>query len=784
MANAPTIEKFGIQSGTDRTLYIQWAWKKKNTKEYRVFWEYATGDGIWFSGSDTKVKSRVSTYTAPDNVKKVRVKIKPISDTHKVVVNNKTTTQNYWTAKWSTYKTHDFSTSRPAKLSAPTMTQSEFNKDQWLIEIANIDTNWTGDGVDLEIWQNDAKIYKTVTLLLQQKQNRIAHKTTLDHGNRYKARVRGFVTKKAKTKDYGYWSDFSSNILTRPSVPDEIIQTKSLTSTSVYIEWTAVKNCTSYEIQYTTKIEDFVNKNESELKSYTIESVNHAEITGMETGCEYFFRVRAINSAGNSEWCERGNGIVFLGRPPSAPTTWSSSTTVSIGEDLILYWIHNSEDGSSQTSAELELDVAGNKRTIEILNSKDEFEKDKISHYSVWDDNRIPIDGGKVKWRVRTKGIMDDYSEWSILRTVDVYTTPTLMLTLEDIEGISIDTLTSFPMRINGVAGPKTQSPLSYSISVVSLTTYETVNQIGEDIIVSSGDVIYSQYFDINSELSVELSAGDIDLENNQRYRIRGTAAMDSGLKAESYVDFDVAWEEVEYNPNADIGYNSEDYSVQLRPYCEDENGVLVEDVLLSVYRRNFDGEFIEITSGIDNTSQVYVIDPHPTLDYARYRIVATSKTTGTVSYYDMPGLPIFESSVILQWNDSWSDFNLSVVNETDEISSIVSAKSLLKLPYNIDVSEKTSPDVSLVKYIGRKRPVSYYGTQLGETASWKVEIPSDDKETIYALRRLAIWQGDVYVREPSGSGYWANVNVSFSQTHMEVKIPVTLELTRVEGGV
>ena len=304
---------------------------------------------------------------------------------------------------------------------------------------------------------------------------------------------------------------------------------------------------------------------------------------------------------------------------------------------------------------------------------------------------------------------------------------------------------------------------------------------------MESGKTASSWSYEIerqNGAVSIELSAGDIDLENNQRYRIRGTAAMDSGLKAESYVDFDVAWEEVEYNPNADIGYNSEDYSVQLRPYCEDENGVLVEDVLLSVYRRNFDGEFIEIVSGIDNTSQVYVIDPHPTLDYARYRIVATSKTTGTVSYYDMPGLPIFESSVILQWNDSWSDFNLSVVNETDEISSIVSAKSLLKLPYNIDVSEKTSPDVSLVKYIGRKRPVSYYGTQLGETASWKVEIPSDDKETIYALRRLAIWQGDVYVREPSGSGYWANVNVSFSQTHMEVKIPVTLELTRVEGGV
>ena len=43
---------------------------------------------------------------------------------------------------------------------------------------------------------------------------------------------------------------------------------------------------------------------------------------------------------------------------------------------------------------------------------------------------------------------------------------------------------------------------------------------------------------------------------------------------------------------------------------------------------------------------------------------------------------------------------------------------------------------------------------------------------------------GDVYVREPSGSGYWANVSVSFSQTHCETVIPVTLNITRVEGGI
>ena len=99
-------------------------------------------------------------------------------------------------------------------------------------------------------------------------------------------------------------------------------------------------------------------------------------------------------------------------------------------------------------------------------------------------------------------------------------------------------------------------------------------------------------------------------------------------------------------------------------------------------------------------------------------------------------------------------------------------------------MTDKRATEVSFVEYAGRKHPVSYYGTQVGETSSWSMVIPKEDKETIYALRRLSLWSGDVYVREPSGMGYWANVNVSFSQKHTEVTVPVTLDITRVEGGV
>ena len=107
----------------------------------------------------------------------------------------------------------------------------------------------------------------------------------------------------------------------------------------------------------------------------------------------------------------------------------------------------------------------------------------------------------------------------------------------------------------------------------------------------------------------------------------------------------------------------------------------------------------------------------------------------------------------------------------------------MLMLTYNLDISDSTKPDVELIEYVGRENPVSYYGTQIGSTSTWTVEIPKTDTETLYQLRRLQRWMGDVYVREPSGSGYWANITVSFSRKHCDVKIPVTLSITRVEGG-
>jgi hypothetical protein len=211
---------------------------------------------------------------------------------------------------------------------------------------------------------------------------------------------------------------------------------------------------------------------------------------------------------------------------------------------------------------------------------------------------------------------------------------------------------------------------------------------------------------------------------------------------------------------------------------CEFED---ITDVYLAVYRREYDGSFTEIESGIDGSINATVVDPHPSLDYARYRVVATSKDTGAISFYDLPLYPVGCKSIILQWDEAWTNFEIKDDGEVTEPSW---SGSLLKLPYNIDVSDNTRIDVEHVEYIGRSHPVGYYGTQVGESSTWNTTIDKNDKETIYALRRLAKWMGDVYVREPSGLGYWATISVSFSQKHGEQLVPVTLNITRVEGGV
>ena len=732
-----------------------------NLDYYEVHWYYATGGGVWFDGGTSNVKLTNATYNYPSNASKVKVEVKPVSKTYQ----SNGQTLSYWTGTSASVE-YLVSELPPERLSAPTVTLDKYTLTA---KIDNIKDAKCED-VEFEVYKDDTKFASGKTKV---KTARAAYTCQIAAGGKYRVRARG-VNYVGGSAVYGEWSPYSSESTAVPSIPANVKVTVE-SETSVKVSWDADPTATEYVVEYATKKDYFDSSNE--VKSITVQT-NFAMITGLETGHEWYFRVCAKNSQGESGWSD----IVYkiIGTKPEPPTTWSLTSTAVVGEAVILYWVHNSEDGSKQNEAQIELTVNG-KATIETIDTSgeevDEDEIDKVYSYEL-DMSPYP-DGAEILWRVRTRGITYEYSDWSVQRTINVYAPPVATLTLGDGSG----TLSSFPFQIAVEAGPSSQKALSYHISITSLYSYRTEDYTGQTVIVNAGDEVYSSIFVYaGNSFSLDLLPENIILENSQAYKVTVTVAMDSGLTVEVTGNFAVSWSEENYMPDAQIAIDKDTLNAYIKPYCTNvETGDLYSDVVLSVFRREYDGTFTEIAVNIENYGDISVTDPHPSLDYARYRIVARNVNTNNIGFTDLPAQPVLEPSIVIQWNEAWSQFDY---NEDSAPEIPFYAGSMLKLPYNVDTSENYDPDMTTVKYIGRKHPVSYYGTQKGSTATWNTVIPKSDKETIYALRRLAAWGGDVYVREPNGSGYTAQIKVSMSMKHLDLTVPVTLDVTRVEGGL
>ena len=794
-SNIAVVEFLGPFAGEERTLFCAWSWSKTSDLEkYLVEWIYTVEGGRTLYATQTvsidegydAAAFKYVEWTIPENAQIVKVKVKPIAK--KKTVNGKETTP--WTASgWSTITTKSTFDTKNLPPEVPPQPSLSMGDDGITLTVRvdgiELDPRILLQTIEVQIIKDDnlSKPYKTVRL--DPKSTTAIYVVEVAPGARYKARCR---MKNLHPTVVSEWTGFSGNEYSRPIAPTKLTA-KALTENDVYLEWQAAENVSGYEYQYTTKREYF--DTSSQVSSGSVDgTVTCANLVDLETGnFTYFFRVRSKGEGGESAW----SNIVSLtlGKAPAAPTTWSSTTTAVVGKPVSLYWVHNSEDGSSQTFAKIELTVNGVAQDPIVVKNTytDEEDRDNTSEYVL--DTSVYSEGAKILWRVCTAGVLTErYGDWSVQREIEVHAQPTIDLKVSaNLEGDSLFELTAFPFYVQASAGPETQLPIGYHLKIVANEGYETVDRLGNPKIVSAGEAVYSKYFDCNFEiygvdatkLYVAMTPSNIDLENNISYTLTCTVSMNSGLIAEDSTVFVVAWDEVEYSPNAEIGYDADTYSTMIRPHCEDDEGNLIEGVKMAVYRREYDGSFTEIMTDIPNNGQTFVTDPHPALDYARYRIVATDADTGAISYTDLEGYPIGEAGAIIQWNEEWSTFDAV---EEDPLATPAWTGSLIRLPYNIDISTSSNKDVALVEYIGREHPVAYYGTQLGESLSLKTDIPANDSETLYALRRLSRWTGDVYVRLPNGIGYWASVSVQYSENHCEVKIPVTIDITRVEGGV
>ena len=386
MANSPRITGFGTVDPKGTMLYATWSWPYDHIDHFEVKWEYNMGaaindDGnvVWIVGNSGTTTEKTSTYSIPSDARAVRFKVKPVAQTHEV---NKVQVA-YWNADWSVEKTY-WNTPEEERIQVPDVPTVSIDKYTITAKIGGKELNT--NRVQFELWAPgyylDTSYSRKTVMLLQD--NAASCTFNIVPGYIYKVRCRSLNGDLAANspiiEDWcSDWSDFSEEIKSAPAASGGITTCRAESETSVYLVWSAATGAKTYEIEYSPN-KDYFDRTDQTTKQSGIEN-SYYLVVGLETGQEYFFRVRAVNDQGESAWS--GVVSVVIGKSPAAPTTWSSTTTLISGEKLMLYWVHNSADSSSQTYAELEIIINGKKQTQTIKNDRSDDDKDKTSSYEL-----------------------------------------------------------------------------------------------------------------------------------------------------------------------------------------------------------------------------------------------------------------------------------------------------------------------------------------------------------------------------------------------------------------
>lgn len=906
---------------------------------YTVKWYYrVVADGKWYLDKTitglTGSTSASDLWSPPSEARQLKVSVRPIAKTYKK--NKNGTTANWFSVDPTSKIDKDYDEYPQAPSIGEFSIKNKTLKAQVVVDLSNFD-RLEGSGVRLQVLRNGSTmiqfngttavesggeyyIQKNFTSSDPMDSSGIINFTDIELLTVGSYQVRASVSSYDGKSLWSEYSSWSSSVDTRPNTPT-LKKVEAVAADQVKVTWSSIDNITRYEIEYASDDNSF---DSGAFQSISVEDVTTHIISGLEAGHKWYFRVRSVNDSDRSE--PSNIESTLLAMKPSPPTTWSSVNVASIKSTLedtdpvYLYWIHNTVDGSAQRYGKIKFTIAGSLYYHKLENvKKDDYGEliDETSYVNLWDlevyeDTSQTISAGtiydifrasgaeSIKWKVATRGISTDYSDYSVERTIEAYENPNLELIVRDGNGVLTgDNFTSFPLIVTGNVTPASQIPISFHISIIAGDSYTTSDMYGNEMNISEGTEIYSKYVD-DSVLNVTITAADVDFFADIPYDLKVVVYTDAGLNANASRQLTADWEELGEEPDALIDFNETYRYATIRPFCthfigyeldddfgdydpvcyvgtsspvtsgtagdmyfntstgdvyaytskwtyrttfdysdavkwysgtiidgETDNDIYLNsgisqaevndyyvntntgdifrcvkagdpetaiweylwncfwevtpNIELSVYRKEAGGSYVTIAEGIDNSIQssdsaVVFRDPHPSFNSCTYRIVARNTENGAIGYTDITeSLP--ETSVVIQWDETWND-----VMETED--GEIFEGSILELPANIKLTDTNNVDVNFAEYIGRSRPVAYYGTQKGERPSINCEFEKSDAEKLKLLRQLMNYNGNVYIREPSGLGYWANVTVSYNKNYKELTIPVTLSITPVEGGI
>ena len=328
--------------------------------------------------------------------------------------------------------------------------------------------------------------------------------------------------------------------------------------------------------------------------------------------------------------------------------------------------------------------------------------------------------------------------------TVEVINDPTLVFAISP-----PTTLTTLPLSFkigSGDASAKIQ------VNILNETGTKRIMPNGAEE-QCAGDIVYSQ----TGYGSVTCSINDgTNFWNNGQYIIQAVAT-DEGIQSNTLTRrFNV-------NYSAKLSAPTRD-NVKITPVGKAVNIAvknLDSDITCEIYRSTVDGRSSLITDGLTiNSSQNYACDR-----FAPYAL------DGTCKYI------ILVKNAQNQYAYGEYEYTLKAgVLRFDWDSNSI------ELPYNIEISDEVDKQFEQQVYLDGTQRGSW-GASVTRTATLSTDtVYIKDKAVQEKVRKLARYQGAVFVRTPLGQAYCANVDVKdISKAYNSNVMAVEFECTEID---
>ena len=507
-----------------------------------------------------------------------------------------------------------------------------------------------------------------------------------------------------------------------------------------------------------------------EPETYTINNTHAGEwnVSGLETGKRWYFRVRLMKGAGETgvygAWS--APAVIDLSSAPAVPTLTLSQGVIPKGGSVSAFWVYVSTDGTSQAYAEIcEATLTGDGiRYGEIIASTETAQHmtlyaDKLgwqtgeTHYLCV---RVVSGSGRVsdEWSDPVPVIIAD----ALHAVIESTSLAEQEITVED-NTRTVLALTSMPFTAT-ISGAGTGGTTILVIERAEDYHMDRPDETDFNGFAGETVALFSQIGEGQITINREDLIGVLD--DGASYRLIATVKDSLGQSNTAMLEFEVHWQHQAIMPEGTAVIH--DRVAYITPVAPD--GYAQGDTC-DIYRLSADRPELIVSGGSFGTTYV---DPYPAIgEFGGHRIV----------YRTIDGDYITADNEIA-WLDitaedgDFLDINYSLIDFEGE---------QIEFCYDVTHSNNWEKDFKETRYLGGS-VTGDWNKAVGRTASLKgAAVTIKDQETMKKFRRLAVYPGICHIRTVDGSSFACDIQVSEDRSYDKdtVRAEYNLSVTRVD---